>query len=304
VTTDASAGAKRRPILAATLSLLVSGLGQLYNGQPKRAGIFFVGAWLLSLAFAAVIPSSFVLFCGLALLIPFAILWKIGAIADAFLHARRTGYVRLAHYNRWYVYIGVVMVVALVQMAIPYSVHRRYESFSIPSASNIPTLMPGDYIMSLPIAPGDIHRGDMVIFHLPKHPKISYVKRVIGMPGERVQLKAGRVFINDVPVVQSRISDFQYPLKDGHTTNRAQYVETLPEGKRFNVLVEEKGLLNDTPAVVVPENHYFVLGDERNNSLDSRVPSEVGFVPAASIYRKAAYVYWSKDWSRIGRPVE
>lgn len=304
MTSDPSVTTKRRlPFLAAFLSLVINGLGQLYNGQPKRAVLFFSINFLLGLALLTVTPASFTVLGVVFAIAVAAVGWKIAAIVDAFLQARRRE-VRLAPYNRWYVYLSLVIILGVFDTVLSNYTHRHWQTFSIPSSSNEPTLMPGDYIISFEITSNDVQRGDMILFRLPEDPKITYIKRVIGLPGETIQLKKGQVFINGVPAAQSRIADFKYPQRHGGTINRAQYVETLPEGKEYRILLNEKGLFNNTSPVTLPPGHFYVLGDDRNNSVDSRTQDIVGFVPAWVIYRKAGYVFWSKDWSRIGRPVE
>jgi signal peptidase I len=155
--------------------------------------------------------------------------------------------------------------------------------------------------MTYSVAAGDLARGDMVIFHLPRNPRISYVKRIVGLPGERVSVRQGQVLINHVPLHRTAIESDALPSVPGRI-----FLEVTPEEKGYLILdqMTENSFDDNTVQQRVPEEQYWVLGDNRDNSLDSRAMFQVGFIPAQNIYRKVAYIYWSSDWSRIGMTVE
>jgi signal peptidase I len=155
--------------------------------------------------------------------------------------------------------------------------------------------------MTYSVAAGDLARGDMVIFHLPRDPKISYVKRIVGLPGERVSMRQGQVLINHVPLHRTAIESDTLPSVQGRI-----FLEVTPEEKGYLILdqMTDNSFDDNTLQQRVPEEQYWVLGDNRDNSLDSRAMFQVGFIPAQNIYRKVAYIYWSHDWSRIGMTVE
>jgi signal peptidase I len=177
-----------------------------------------------------------------------------------------------------------------------------FRLFSIPSVSNAPGLPRGSYVLvsrasygysrysfdyvELPItgrwpalAP---KRGDMIVFRLPRDRKVTYIKRVVGLPGERVQMINGRLSINGELVPREPAPKMPDPLDE--KVERDVYVERLPGGASYRILESEgdTGRFDNTPEFVVPDGHLFVLGDNRDNSIDSReTPSRfgVGFVP-------------------------
>ena len=231
-----------------------------------------------------------------------------------------------------------------------------FSPFNIPSESMLPRLLDGDYLLaakwpygyskysmpfSLPVIPGRIfasqpERGDVVIFKAPPLNDTDYIKRVIGVPGDTVQMVGGVIHLNGKPVRKDKIADFIVPVspntpcaslqfedrtQDGALVCRyPRYRETLPGGRSYDVL--DLGLTpqDDTAPVVVPEGHIFLMGDNRDNSQDSRFPAQpgggIGLVPQDNLVGKATIVMWSTDgsvewlkpwtwftaarWSRIG----
>ena len=191
-----------------------------------------------------------------------------------------------------------------------------YEPFQIPSGSMYPTLMVGDYLFvskmsygyskysapfSLPIFDGRIMdddkpvRGDVAVFRLPSNPSIDYIKRVIGLPGDTVQVRQGRLYINGEIAERKRIEDYQMDDTQGGTYRIPQYAETLPGGVTHNIL-EANGDnhgLDNTDVYTVPAGHYFMMGDNRDNSSDSRVMRSVGFVPAENFIGRAEILFFS-----------
>ncbi len=196
-----------------------------------------------------------------------------------------------------------------------------FEPFNIPSGSMIPTLLVGDYLFvskfsygyskhsmpfSLPIIPGRVfesepERGDVVVFKLPSDTTQDYIKRVIGLPGDTVQVKEGRLYINNKLIERERIED--YILTDGGGRSAAvpQYIETLPNGRVHRILemFGDQGPSDNTEAFTVPEGHYFMMGDNRDNSADSRAfPSRFRFVPIENLVGRAEFLFYSKDSSQ------
>jgi signal peptidase I len=209
-----------------------------------------------------------------------------------------------------------------------------FTSFNIPSESMMPRLLVGDYLfaakwpygysdrslpMNAPLIPGRIfastpERGDIVIF---EHPidGTDYIKRVIGLPGDTVQLVNGVVHLNGTPVAFEQVDDFVLPIRPdgrcararfteqladgGYACRYPQFRETLPNGVSYNVLDFGLEPQDVTPAITIPEGRLFLMGDNRDNSLDSRFPAEpgrgIGLVPEDNVIAEASFMYWSTD---------
>jgi signal peptidase I len=204
--------------------------------------------------------------------------------------------------------VRVVLQALLIALAIRTLL---FQPFSIPSGSMKGTLLVGDYLfvsqysygysryslpLSLPLFSGRIfgsmpERGDVVVFRLPKDDSIDYIKRVIGLPGDRIQMIDGWLHINGVPVKRERVSDF---IDDESGERVRRWRETLPNGVSYLTLdLQDDGMLDNTGEYVVPPGHLFMMGDNRDDSIDSRVPSGVGYVPFENLVGKAQIIFFS-----------
>ena len=197
-----------------------------------------------------------------------------------------------------------------------------FEPFNIPSGSMLPTLLVGDYLFvskysygyskhSLPASPGLFkgrilerlpERGDVIVFKTPSDNSTDYIKRVVGLPGERIQMKNSVLHINDVPVKLEQIEDFVVGDSPGLARRFEQFFETLPNGRRHRILNSSYTPGADETAVfVVPAGHYFMMGDNRDESADSRFAVQafggVGFVPAENLVGRAEFLFFSTDGS-------
>jgi signal peptidase I len=189
-----------------------------------------------------------------------------------------------------------------------------YEPFHIPSGSMKPNLLVGDYIFvnkyaygfskySLPFSPnifsGRIFftspkRGDMVVFRYPADPNINYIKRLIGLPGDRIQMRHGNLFINDQVISKEIFGEFNDEIEHQLIT-LTKYQETLPEGKKIYVLDTDNSVQDNTGIYEVPEGHYFMMGDNRDNSQDSRFIDQVGFVAEENLVGRASMIFFSNN---------
>lgn len=205
-------------------------------------------------------------------------------------------------------------VSVIVQALILALVIRTFlfQPFSIPSGSMRPTLLEGDYLFvtkwaygyshyslpfSLPLFSGRIwagepRRGDVVVFKFPPNPSVDYIKRVVGLPGDRIQMKDGQLFINGVGVPRVKVGQIDNPDITEVDRPVDVYRETLPNGDSYDTLdLTPNSIGDNTQEFHVPPGHYFMMGDNRDNSSDSRF--SVGFVPAENLVGRANILFFS-----------
>ena len=189
-----------------------------------------------------------------------------------------------------------------------------FQPFNIPSGSMIPTLLVGDYLFvskyaygysrySFPFGPNifsgrvwaaEPNRGDVVVFKLPRDNETDYIKRVIGLPGDEIQMIHGVLHINGEAIKKEKIEDVALEDPSGRMRTVVRYRETLPNGVTYPVLdLIQEGIGDNTEVYKVPENHFFMMGDNRDNSTDSRFLSEVGYVPFENLVGRAEIIFFS-----------
>ena len=174
----------------------------------------------------------------------------------------------------------------------------------------VPTLLMGDYFFVSKwayarILGGEPARGDVVAFFSPKDNATVYIKRVVGLPGDRIQMKQGLLHINDVAVARERMTDVvgDDPCGAKGTVRTKRWRETLPNGVSHETLdCVDNGFYDTTNVYTVPPDRFFVLGDNRDNSTDSRVLSAMGYVPRENIIGRAAMIFFSYNAGGRGKP--
>jgi signal peptidase I len=191
-----------------------------------------------------------------------------------------------------------------------------FQPFNIPSGSMIPTLLIGDYLFVSKYSYGysrysfpfglnlfsgrvwaqDPERGDVVVFKLPRDNETDYIKRVIGLPGDEIQMIHGVLHINGKSVPKVKVDNYVVHDPSGRERHMTRYRETLSNGVSYPVLdLVQDGFGDNTEVYKVPEDHFFMMGDNRDNSTDSRFLSEVGFVPFENLVGKAQIIFFSID---------
>jgi len=195
-----------------------------------------------------------------------------------------------------------------------------FQPFKIPSKSMMDNLLIGDYLLvskmsygyshhSLPFSPNifsgrifesPVERGDVVVFRLPRDPSIYYIKRIVGIPGDTIQMRKSRLYLNGAIVPREYVGDFKITNEYGQEETYPKYKETLPGGKTYMTLDEGwkiGGQGDDTDVFLVPKGHYFAMGDNRDNSQDSRWKRSegVGYVPSENIVGRAEVIWVSFD---------
>jgi signal peptidase I len=306
-------------------ALFLSWVGRIFGGRGSPAQMRAVFAWGMAPACLALVlylvtltglrlfagdaannSASAAVVTGLQVMGLILGVWMIIAMLAMLKRAQAFGWWR-ATFN---LAVGAFLSALLITLPIRAFL---FQPFNIPSGSMIPTLLVGDYIFvskyaygyshySLPfspplfsgrIFPSEPKRGDLVVFRLPKDDSTDYIMRIVGLPGDHIQMIDGALHINGMPVARERVEDFVDP-EDG--TKFRRWRETLPNGVSYFALdIQDNGYLDNTQVYNVPPGHYFMLGDNLDNSNDSRVLSTVGYVPFENLVGRAEIIFFSID---------
>jgi signal peptidase I len=275
--------APRKWWLAGLLSLITPGLGQIYNGQIYKAIIFFFGPLLF------IPPGIYILLYGFTtatLIIGLSVifLYRVAIAADAIVVARRIQATYTAHrFNKWYIYIALLaLALGFNSMMGNYIKSSYVQAFKLPSESMQPTLLVGDHVLVDKRASArDLQRGDLVVFRYPKDPTKDFMKRVLAIGGDKVEIRDKVLFVND------KLQNEPY----------VQYSDP-------DIIPRQRDPRDNFGPIIVPAQSYFVLSDNRDRGTDSRF---YGVVDKMLVKGKLLTIYWSWDktnrtvrWERIG----
>lgn len=275
---------KRNPFSALLLSI-IPGLGQIYNGQLKKGLVFLTIDLLVPIAFG--LTEILNKLNGLVTLLVFSLSFIIYRMADGFIQAKKLTNYELKSYNKWYVYLSFVIVLGLVRTFLDLPASTGIQTFKIPTPSMNPTMQPGDRVVaSLNYYDNNpIQQGDIVVFNSPQGGIWTF--RVIGLPKDSIEIIEGKVYVNNK--INVLTTKDEYVLDDQEVT---QYHEQINPTKSIKTLRYKNVAMADTRTLekmVVPENEYFLMGDNRDNAFDSRF---LGTIKRDDILGRVIYSYW------------
>ncbi len=299
-----SAFVSRKPWATVVVSLFLSpAIGMLFLGKGLNSLTYFTVWVVLGLFPELLFPYQTIVF------------WLVGLIHCHFIASNLHGKRPRLWFARWYFLMAVASVLIFIRSFL-------WEPFSIPAGSMIPNLLVGDHLFVSKYAYGyskysfypvdtpfisnrilytQPERGDIAVFKLPSNPKNDYIKRIIGLPGDRVQVKNGILHINGSPVERLSVDHGRGISTYGeYDHGYIRYIETLPNGRQYYIQEESDiGPSDNTPVYEVPEGHFFALGDNRDNSSDSRFLDRVGYIPMENLVGRLAAIYWNSREKRL-----
>ncbi len=304
---------ERKPLFALALSMFLTGLGQVYNGKLRKGVLLFLISIifpLLLFQLSVVGPDKMLIaFLLLSLLAGVGI--YIWAAVDAWKQAKRIGQnYTLKTYNKLYIYILLIIVLNLFSFGAIFD-WQKICIFALPyrmsTGSMIPTVLPGDFIMTdrridHSAENHGLKRGELVVFKYPKNKERYFIKRVIGLPGDEIEIKGMELFVNGEKRTGQEVSYPEGMRDENIKKGTMAFYEEGDLGTYIVFYIE--GTAREGLIVTVPEGCCFVLGDNRDNSADSR---HWGMVPLDDVVAKAKQVYFSVNpeggirWGRIGK---
>ena len=286
----------RNPILSFFISLFVPGLGQLYNGQLKKAIVFSSVFVLIPFLFS--INGFNKTFLGYFTFGLTLFLFRLFILIEATSTSKKLKRYKTTKANRWYSY--TLFILSFLFLLLFYDLYKiiGVETFTTPTIANHPSMQFGDYV----VADLDAYKnkkpmaGDLIVFIGNNGGKYTF--RIIGVPQDSIETKNNKLYINNKEVAKSKYGE---SLIDNMKLNL--YTERLTNGNEYSIChlnTTEVEVLPDYGPIEVPNNNYFVLGDNRDNSFDSRA---IGFIPKENIKGKIMFVLWNKNLDRIGHKI-
>jgi len=310
----------RKPWAAVVVTFVLAPMGGLFYLGKGALGLLYGAAYFVA-AFLAALAAHYGDF-DLSLkhcMMLGALTLTVVAAGHCFVVAKKAqGAVPVQWFARWY----FLFVLLFAQTVIPHLMRSfLFEPFNIPSGASLPNLKVGDHLFVSKYAygysrysfPVDVpvdegrwfftppKRGDIAVLKLPTDPRVNYIKRIVGLPGDRIQVKGGILHINDRPVDRERVGE--YTRQDSLQREpkvTPQFRETLPNGATYFILEEtDQALMDNTPVYEVPAGHYFAMGDNRDRTRDSRFLQDVGYIPEENLVGRLALLYWNSETKRL-----
>lgn len=282
---------RRRPLSALLLSI-IPGLGQIYNGQLLKGILFLIIELLIPvIAGLAGILNNL---SGFAILFVFSVLFILYRMADGFIQAKKLTNYELKPYNKWYVYLLFVVALFSIRTILDFPTSTGIQTFQIPSSSMNPTLQSGDRIVaSLKYYDSNpIQQGDIVVFNSPQGGIWNF--RVIGLPNDSIEIRDGKTYVNNT---QSELTSKEEYILDNQEV--VQYQEQINPVKKIKTLRykdKKPGDSRNFSKIKIPDNEYFLMGDNRDNAFDSRF---MGTIKKDDIVGRVIYSYWGNTSDRI-----
>lgn len=283
----------RNMFFAFLLSVLVPGLGQLYNGQLRKSAICAIGLLSLIIGFDLLGLKQYFWAYTALIIILFALCVAISI--EAAVTAGRTKEYQIKNYNKWYVYLVIVLVWFIAVLTVERLLRTtRYKSFQVSTDSGNPNLIAGDYVL------GDLgcyktkepEYGDLIVFSIPNGE--SQVFRIVGMPNDTLNIENQLVKYKNKKSVATFVSNLTWNDCDAE-----EFIETLPNGFKYRIYrnkIPHDSAIATIRNIIVPNDSYFVLGDNRDFSADSRF---VGVIHKQQVHGKLLYIFFSTDFNKI-----
>ena len=283
----------RNPILVFFLAFLFPGFGQVYNGQIKKGLIFFLITF--TIPYILGFTRIGVFFLGFISVIIIDFSFRIYVIYDAVKNAKKLKSYELKSYNTWYYYLIIIIGIITITWFYDYNSAVGVKSYKIPTTSNEPTLNIEDKGVGDLRAFNDVkpNYGDIVVFQK-KDSLNPWVFRIIALPNDKLEIKNNFLIINGKKCKTSFIKETKSDVFDVN-----EYEEELPNGHKHKIYTFKKPFednINDVNEIIIPANCYYLIGDNRDNAMDSRY---IGVIEREEIIAKVVFGYWGKTNDRI-----